>query len=286
VGFIERFSCDLKRWSLEGLSELDDPKSPYELDYYTRTIVNLPGYLDNPVQTASNYSGYNPNDCAALLRVLPAALMPTAPAAERLAVLACRVTHKSPSVTACGCLIALVLQGILFQSPDMEHVVVYACSRLESLVRGVQRGAIYKAASDPELRDVGGRDYGGRHIASLRCFMYALRRILSASGGANSATPDADGPPGQQADDAGAGAVSPPGKQADDSVGGNQGPPDELWEETMYEICREGGAADVNAALAGAALGARYGLAIVPAWRADLPHAKWLGELIGRTAGP
>lgn len=48
----------------------------------------------------------------------------------------------------------------------------------------------------------------------------------------------------------------------------------------MSAICREGGSADVNAALAGAVLGARFGLRAVPEWRTELPHSDWVAARI------
>jgi hypothetical protein len=235
--FTSNYAGHLKRWSIDGMG-WSGSSGPYELDFFTMSIVELPGYLDNPIPVASRGT-HNPNDCSALLRVLVAATLPSAETAERLAMLLCRVTHKSASVTAVGCFIALLLQGFLYRADDKKHLVKYAATRLEAHIQGPGRSRLHKVMADIELQDVGGRDFSGRHLSSVRCFMFTLRRML-------------------------------------DDPTNSEGT---LWEETMSRVCREGGSADVNAALAGALLGAQ-GLEFVPDWRTDLPHANWVGARI------
>ena len=277
--FVAKYSHELRKWSLDGLAELNDPNSPYELDFYTRSVVSLPGYLERPLLVATQFVGHNPNDCAALLRVLAAAIMPSAAAAERLALLTCCITHKSKSVAACGCFIVLVLQGLLFDTPERRHLVVYACSRLEHLVQGLDRSRIYKTISEDKLQDVGGRDYAGRHLASVRCFMFALRQVLAADALPQDKTPlPQDNTPLPQ--------DNTPLPQDNTPLPQDKTPlPQDktlplLWERTLSTVCVKGGSADVNGALAGAVLGARYGSAVLPPWKDELPHAKWLDHLI------
>lgn len=239
LDYLQAFAKELKSWAERGVSEWGDPASPYDLDYLTGSAVKIPGYVGAPMSCTSRDAPHSPNDCAALPRVLLAALMPTAEQAEQLAFVLCRATHRSTSVAATGCFIALTLQGALFRTSDRRQLMAYASERLGEYTQGPTHARLYRALKDRELQEVGGRDNSGRHVASLRCFMHAYRRVLA--GGAPAAG---------------------------------------IWEEVMAAVCGEGGAADVNGALAGAILGASYGLAAVPAWRAELPHADWVARII------
>ena len=247
--FIRRFADKLRTWCDAGFPEWRDASTPYDQDFHTLAVVKVPGFLERPLVSASQVDLRSPNDCSTLSRILAACVLPSAEHAEQVCMFLIKATHRTPSISGVACFAALLLQGMLYGTQD-DELIKYAYSRLGKHVsQGPQFDRLHKIICDKPLREIGGRDNIGRHVASLRCFLYAYRCIR----GTKDVLEKTDLPPPL---------------------------PKDLWEKVIGKIAIEGGAADMNCALAGALLGAKYGMAVVPSWYNTLPHADWVKRQI------
>lgn len=253
ASYVTQLAEDLRGWVTEGVRAWQDSSTPYDTDFQTLTVSKQANFVGSPLTTAAD-TPQLPNDCAALARAMVGALMPTVERAEQMCVLTTKVTHRSQSTAAAGLFAALLIQGGLYRVPIAKDTVAYPAKRLKAYVQGAARERIFAALCDKELLYVGGRDYIGRHLGSLRCVMWTFRAILDSRTG----------------------------------VRGDARAQTDVWGRTLTDICRQGGSADINCALAGALLGSQFGMAVVPSWYAELPHASWvaarLEEIVGLVA--
>lgn len=271
--FLRAYAAALADWTQVGVREWGDSTTPFDMDYQVFEAAKQSSFRDDPFNAARTCVGL-PNDCAALLRALAAATLPTAEAAEEAAIFSCRVTHRAPSVTAAAVFATLVLQTLLYGSAaPLKEALTYAAVRTGIHAQGGARVRLFRALGEKVLDQVGGRDYQGSHIASLRCFVFAFRRIMvepaAPAAGSAPAAGTAPAPPAAGAADAAPGEVT-------------ASSPQEIWQSAIGSVCIQGGSADVNAGLAGAVVGARYGMAGVPPWFREMPHADWLESEIER----
>jgi ADP-ribosylglycohydrolase len=252
--FLQAYAEALYDWTLVGIREWGDSTAPYEMDYQTLETAKDPVFRTNPLHSASVAHSLQ-NDCAALLRALAAATMPTPEAAEEAALLACRVTHRSQSLTAATCFAALVLQSLLYYPlADWKQSTAWASVRAGIHVQGGARERLFKALREKVLVKIGGRDHQGLHSSSMRCFVFAFRLAMQG---------DTDPEVAQ------GGGASSGVKFTKDQLR-------DLWRSAVGTVCIQGGSADVNGALVGAVLGARHGMDAVPDWYREMPHADWL----------
>lgn len=248
--FLSKYAEFLRLWARNGFTAWHDPDAPYSVDSQTLQAVDSPGFTEKPL-VAATHIPQHPCDCASLLRVLLVSTVWSPELVERYAGLVTECTYTGPSVVAGAVFVAHLLGALLHQLPPgrpppgaIRKIAALPLIRAKQYFQNPQdellRKRFFEAirlGTTEKLKDVGGRDYGGRHLSSLRCVAWALSKIASA--------PE---------------DVSLPA----------------LWRETMAEICRQGGSSDVNCALVGAVLGAVYGGQIVPKWVADTARSGWV----------
>lgn len=226
-------------------------KETHSADSHIYAVTRMAGYADSPLAVAGRVP-QGPNDCAVLLRMIIASTMLVPERAEQLSILLCKITHRTDSAMAVGCYVTLILQSLLYgtgpKSPNLKETIAYAVTRVQAHIQGSPGRRIHTALQSPNLEYVGGRDYTGRHISSLRCFMWAYRAIVRG---------DHD--------------------------------PNHVWNTTLFDVCQQGGAATINTAMAGAVLGAHYGMKVIPRWYVNLPGAAQISaqidEIIRATVG-
>lgn len=230
----------LSTWSREGFRAWKDPAAPYTIDPHTAIVLKQPAFLDTPLQCGQS-TELLPVDGGSLIRMLAAATAPSAQRCEQLALGFTKVTHRGDQIAASNVFAALLLQSILYGGKTAD-VVAWPYERLRAHAQGETYSRLLRVLSQPELENVGGRDYLGRQIPAVRCFMYAFRACLRAEKAGTA--------------------------------------PAEVWRTTLLAVLKQGGATDVHCALAGAVVGAWFGPAAVPGWRTELPRAEWLHEQI------
>lgn len=242
ITLLEQFADGLKVWCKEGIRAWRDSNTPYDNEPQTLTVTKIQGYSDSPLRIAALQTQL-PYDCGSCVRVISTATLATVERTEQITIGFTKVTHNTDSVAAINVFMALVLQGILHGERDNKQIISWPLNRLKSYIQGETRTRIIKIIRSQDLENIGGRDHIGKQLSVLRCFMWAYRVCASES--------------------------------KKDNVS-----PHDVWKIVMHDILRQGGATDVNAAIAGAVIGAWFGMSIVPEWRTELTHADWVEEQI------
>lgn len=243
---IKHFAESLKSWQREGFRAWRATMSPYDCDPQTALVVKMPGYLDSPLLHAQKQMQL-PVDGGSSVRAIAAALTDSAEYTEELIVGLTKTTHHGDVISATNIFMALALQALLHGQTD-KSALIWPLSRIKSYIQGAALQRVYSILRTEKLENVGGRDYICRQLSVLRCFSWAWRACHGFEGA----------------------GLDPEG----------------LWEHVMLGILRQGGATDLNCAIAGAVLGAWYGLEIVPKWHGELHQADWVRSQIENILGP
>lgn len=250
--FTGNFASKLNKWVTDGAANWGPP---HETEFQTLAMSKVPGFTEKPLHLVPTQP-QNANDCSILLRALLAATQTLPDQAERIATLLSGTTHSSRSLSTSCIIISLLLQSTLYNTREKrKEVMDYVGCRIDTHCQGTENEKIYTALSAVPLSHIGGRDFIGRHLSSLRCFMHAYRICVQS---------DAD-------------PVAPTDLGA-------------VWTTIMRNICLQGGSSGINGALAGAMMGAYFGPDIVPDWVEQLPNYSWVSDhiklMLMRTEAP
>ena len=240
--FTGSFSRRLIRWANDGAATWGPP---HETEFQTLALSKVEGFSEKPLHVVPTQQ-QNLNDCCVLARALLAAVQTLPEQAERLAILLCNTTHSSRSLSTSCIAVALILQSTLYNTREQRQAVMdYIGHRIDSHTQGAENEKIFAALTAVPLSHIGGRDFIGRHLSSLRCFMHAYRECVAS---------DSD-------------SIAPVDLDA-------------LWVKVMRNICVQGGSSGINGALAGAIIGAYHGPDAIPNWVERLPHYGWVSDHI------